>query len=552
MLSTRLEALRDTAALTTLEAIRRDIDRASIELKPLLTFIEAHLFDSEFSVRAMRLAGRTRDNSIVTRFRAYTGSRPTVYVRERRLTVASELLRRTSEEVWKIAELVGFASPQVFTRNFKIFCGQAPGAYRKQHQEPVANGVGLKTMRRSEFEQAKSPKPVSGVLLDRGLDRQSGSHYRFNLASCSDSSSDSGSVDLVGAIYPREMRKRLVEQASGTSESWELFESLREQGIEVGRRNRHLGVRIAEIALASVEGSLVEFGDSLLQLRALAWACVGNARRLALDFSGAEVAFERSSADLSIKDPQVDVAVKAEVYALKAAFRTVQHKFDEAKALIAQTLGWLRQDSNLELRARVLSLRSSIFGYLGEYETSIADLTGALRLGVENERVKLCIHHNLATTFTYAGDFKSAAAAIHESQRLWMSCGTPLERVQLLWLAGLVNKGQGSNKLAETQFLAARRGFRGLREWRHAGIVSLDLALLWHPYAHPEVANLVAEAIPVLEDLGIQRETEAARTLVAASSHCRPVMLDDLQRLRASIDQFLRDPAVILAEKPGL
>jgi hypothetical protein len=60
-----------------------------------------------------------------------------------------------------------------------------------------------------------------------------------------------------------------------------LFELLSEKSREHGRRDRQRVVELAELALASVEACAEALGDRAIEMRALGWARLANALRLA-------------------------------------------------------------------------------------------------------------------------------------------------------------------------------------------------------------------------------------------------------------------------------
>ncbi len=312
MLSTRLEALRDAAARPILDGIRRDRARAPRELKPLLAYSEEHLFDVDFSVQEMKRACRARDNSIVTRFRRFFGSSPSDYVKECRLAVGAELLRGSTEDVWKIAELLGYSSPQLFARNFKESFGAPPRSYRKQQGQgvEVAPLGAERGPLLHELRQALdgSLDPARGEALIQHLEAL----YR---PSKSDTVQERSLTDgIADALRCLPLESGLVPGREGLAEvGRSMFDFLRQLSRQVGRRNRQLGVRLAQVALASLEENAQLPDDELPGLRSLGWAWVGNARRLALDFPGAEQAFERADVEWNTaRAPQND-AIKAEI-----------------------------------------------------------------------------------------------------------------------------------------------------------------------------------------------------------------------------------------------
>ena len=68
-------------------------------------------------------------------FKQMTGSSFTAYLNERRLAVAAERLRQSSDPVIDIAGEVGFENLSNFNRQFKARYGVTPRSYRKETDE---------------------------------------------------------------------------------------------------------------------------------------------------------------------------------------------------------------------------------------------------------------------------------------------------------------------------------------------------------------------------------------------------------------------------------
>lgn len=63
-----------------------------------------------------------------------TGQNPQDFIIEKRIAFAKKLLiTQTSLSIYKIAQQVGFTSPQYFARSFKKITNLTPVEYRKRH-----------------------------------------------------------------------------------------------------------------------------------------------------------------------------------------------------------------------------------------------------------------------------------------------------------------------------------------------------------------------------------------------------------------------------------
>lgn len=127
--------LLDEAAREPLARIRADRERVPAKIKPLLEYLEGHLFDRELNVNRLKRACNVRDNSLTLVFHAQVGASPKSYITERRLETAAWLLRETDLRIWQISELVGYSGLSVFGKAFDRWADERPGAYRKRFRE---------------------------------------------------------------------------------------------------------------------------------------------------------------------------------------------------------------------------------------------------------------------------------------------------------------------------------------------------------------------------------------------------------------------------------
>jgi len=131
--------LLQTAALETVDRIRTDQDHVPARLKPMLAYIENHLFDPKLNVNRLKDACGIRDNSVAIHFHAAVGKPPHAYISHCRLETAARLLRDTDLPIWKISDLLGFSSIQVFSRSFYRWADQRPTTFRREARKQVAD-----------------------------------------------------------------------------------------------------------------------------------------------------------------------------------------------------------------------------------------------------------------------------------------------------------------------------------------------------------------------------------------------------------------------------
>lgn len=74
-------------------------------------------------------------------FKANTGTTPMAYLRDLRLTRASECLESSFNQLKQIRVHIGMADDSHFTRYFKNKFGLTPSAYRKKYWERIQSGA---------------------------------------------------------------------------------------------------------------------------------------------------------------------------------------------------------------------------------------------------------------------------------------------------------------------------------------------------------------------------------------------------------------------------
>lgn len=161
MLDSPKDLLR-SAASDTFDRIREDQEQVPSRLKPMLAYIEDHLFDRTLNVNRLKKACGIRDNSVAIHFHAAVGQPPHAYISHCRLETAARLLRDTELPVWKISDLLGFSSIQVFSRAFFRWSGQRPTSFRRKAREEGEQADVAESRQTEEYWR----RAMSGALRD--------------------------------------------------------------------------------------------------------------------------------------------------------------------------------------------------------------------------------------------------------------------------------------------------------------------------------------------------------------------------------------------------
>lgn len=328
------------AARQSLARIRRDRENAPEDLKPLLRFLEEHLF--ELTTNVKRLHELYPGPDPVRRLQKLLGA-PHAYIEDRRLETARRLLDEPRLKVREVAELVGYSSVQVFSRAFRRWSGERPTVFRDRDRSAVR---------------------VPAARLDASLDPEEVSSIRAE--------------EIWRALADRSpaAQLELVEQLRLDDAS--LVDLLRRRCRRRIRENPEDAVHLARLALAAAETLCGE--KERARQKALCWAELANACREARDLDEAGRAM--AVAEAWIAGVPLPEPARCRFLTLKATLQRDQGRLSTARATIDEALEAARRAQDEDLYAEALIAKASILSRAGD-PTGIALLEEALSLGRE-------------------------------------------------------------------------------------------------------------------------------------------------------------------------
>ncbi|MEE8522474.1 MAG: AraC family transcriptional regulator [Thermoanaerobaculia bacterium] len=543
-----MDAFRDRAqdalgkaAAPTRERIREDLATTDLPapLGDFLRYLAEHLFDSQLTVDKARIEVGIGNNAVSTRFGHYFGVTAAKYIERRRIETAERMLRSSDVEIARVGRTVGFTSRSTFYAAYERCTGEKPGDVRRR---PPAPEIDYRTWRKG-IRGELTPDEARRVL------DAFGQRYPELVRQTDPSSSPRTVVD--GNFFERceaeriweTVRERPFEEQQGIVRGYlfhstALFDLLREKSREEGRQDRRRGVRLARLALISLERHEEILGERIHDLRALGWAWLANARRLALDFEGAEADFARADAEWSFPRARKDLRISAEICALKGSLRMFQRRYDEALDLLGSALSLSREVEDKGLEARVLVQRGAVHGYAERLAESVADLESAASLTADlvDPYMTFVVSGNLTNIQARAGNPEAATASLSRAKAHWKTLGHPLGWYQLRHLEGIIFDRLGKLRSAESCHAEALRGFSDLGEDRLAALVALDQAILNFKLDNRNRAmELASSILPVLESMKLHPETLAAVRLLAQEVAAMELSQDLLYKVRQLI-----------------
>ncbi len=362
--------------------------------------------------------------------------------------------------------------------------------------------------------------------------------------------------------FSPEKRLGLVEDTDRFL-SWGLCELLCQESRETVSGNPEEALQLADLAeqvarrLAPGQPFEVEW---LEELRAYAWAHVGNARRVLGELRSANEAFRQADEHWlrgaeEIADP---LGFGACILDLKASLRRAQRRFEDALALLEQVVETYRQGQegarDLHLAGRALVSKAYTLDQMGEPARAIAALQEAEPLvdPARDPRLLLCLRHNLLWCLTTLGRHEEASELLPETETLSRQVGSDLDLLRLRWAEGRIAAGLGEPEKGEEILRQVRRDFVARDLGYDAALVSLELAGLFAGQERTaELKELAREMLPVFQSRDVHREALAALALFQQAAAQEQATHGLVQRLAAYLHRARRDPGLRFEGETG-
>lgn len=294
---------------------------------------------------------------------------------------------------------------------------------------------------------------------------------------------------------------------------WGLFHALLDAARWYSFRDPREAVNIAQLALDVVDllhAKAVGGETAAKDMRARAWAILGNCRRLASDLDGAREAIaeawkwneEGAGAPLD----------QAQILSFDASYHRAIGEFETATAILERAVAVYVAVGDTHLQGRTLIQMGTTIGYV-DPERGIAHVEHGLRLidPMREPRLELCAQHALAHFLSDAGRPQEALAVLDRSRPLYRQFPDDWAQLRLHWLQGRIAHalhqfGKAAHMLRQVQEECLARDLH--MEYL---MVSIDLAEVH--VARSEIAaagRLLAEVTPIMTSWNLHRNTLAA------------------------------------------
>jgi tetratricopeptide (TPR) repeat protein len=305
-------------------------------------------------------------------------------------------------------------------------------------------------------------------------------------------------------------------------------------------------IDLAELAVlvaTLLEEGLFE-GSWLDQVRAYAFAHLGNARRVLGELRSAKDAFRESR---EFWEAGTDVAgdsfgYESRYLALNASLLREERCFEEALALLDQALA---ADGGPSLRSAILVAKAKTLEEMGDPLRAISCLRKAAA-GINPQaapRLLLCIKHNLLLLLTAEGRYSQAEELLPAVRDLSEALGNRLDLLRLRWAEARIARGREDAVTAAAIFEEVRVGFLAQKIGFDAALVSLELAVLRLKAGEvEEVKRIAREIMPIFQSQDVHREALAALAIFRHAALTETVTLAFAKRLAEYLQKARHNP----------
>jgi tetratricopeptide (TPR) repeat protein len=354
-----------------------------------------------------------------------------------------------------------------------------------------------------------------------------------------------GLLEELAPLDPQERLARL--HADPRFVSWGLCELLVRQSCQTAAEQASEAVHLADLAVQVAE--MIQGGEPFEvswvdQLRSLAWAALGNARKVRGDLSGAERSFDKADAwwTSGTTDSEDALGYEPLLLDLKAPLRSAQRRFPEAIKLLDRAVSLFLEGEpafrDPHLAGRSLISKAGALIEMGESESAIQALKKANGLidPARDPRLLLCVRHNLVDNLSKIARHTEAAALLPNLRVLAATHGSALDHLRLQWVEGRVAAGLGHHDQARHLLTDVRQTFLTTGNAFEAALAALDLAISYLAEGKTaEVRTLADEMVTVFRDLHIDREPLAACLLFQEAARQETATTDLAREIAASL-----------------
>jgi tetratricopeptide (TPR) repeat protein len=329
---------------------------------------------------------------------------------------------------------------------------------------------------------------------------------------------------------------------------WPLCEALLRKSYEARFTDpkRMLSLAASAVGVAKhIKVDKYPWPGFVADLRARAFAELGNAYRVNDRFSEADVAFEQAIS--FFEEGTGDSLLQARVLDLFASLKSAQRKLDDAIALLDQVHSLYLEAGDSHLAGRALISKGSNSLYQGYPNDAVRLLQDGLKMldDQKDPHLEVLTRLNIMDALTKAGRHREASLQLLQSGLREKLVDTPLILVKLRWVEGKIHAGLDRPAKAERAFVDVRQEYLRLGQFYDAALVGLELAAVWLQQGKAaQVRTLAEEMYETFAELGVQ--PEAARALYFVREAClyQAVTVAMIERVRQFLERLPWHPGL--------
>ncbi len=350
---------------------------------------------------------------------------------------------------------------------------------------------------------------------------------------------------LLGEIAAKPPAERLELVQEAQFHKVKLCQLLEARSEEVWCEDPAAGVEWARLAV-EISGRLDEerYGRGLVaDTQATAWACLGNAYRVASDLRQTEEALDEAEARLQRSGGEA--YAEALIFSYRASLRSSQGLFREAVKLLDRALAIYRDAKDRHLEGKTLIQKAMALAYDGKVERAARLAQRGLSLvdPAEDPRLFITARHNLIGYLHETGSPDEALETLRRTRGLYQDLGEPSHLARLSWLEGRINRDLGRLEEAEAALKEAQDFFVRHEIGFDAAMVMLDLATVYDRRGEAAaLQRLAAEMVPIFASRDVHPEMLAALALFQKAAAAEQVDRALIDRVAAELQRTAVPP----------
>lgn len=325
-----------------------------------------------------------------------------------------------------------------------------------------------------------------------------------------------------------------VVHAGRRFQSLALCDLLLDESCDAGSHDSSAAIALAELGILVADHLDTRYYGSAVvhDMKSRAWAYLGNARRLASDFAGAEEALR--FAESLAEDGSADPLEEARLLDLKALLLGDQGWFEEAAEMLDTVVEIYEDVKDLHRKGRTLISKGVYLGCSGRPQQAVELIAqGLALLDAEVEpRLALAARQELAWFLNECGCCERAQSQLDSCRRSPGAGEDARAELRMEWLETRIAHRSGHWQEAEHRFGGLLQRFVAAGLGYEAALVMLDLVTLYLDLGRRgEILRLAAELLPAVLALDIHRQAAAALVTfhqAATSDRVTPALVRDI------------------------